>query len=228
MIEPVEPEETASTSMRDETIITHPAFASIRATRTTGGTHLYGSDFSHNGFIRITIAKAETHRGLSRDWHFDREELVSVDVSAAQWAHFVSTMNAESTEATLVRYNGQGVAPIAPMKKKTVDRFKDEARETTQDALKKLDELKEMITSLGLPQKKAEALLSKVAMSRQELTANLPFVLRSFGEHMETITQKAKIEITSYGENYLRRTGLAAIAGNAPVPNLEITEDKKS
>lgn len=228
MIDPVEPIETASPHRHDETIISHPAFASIRATRMTGGTHLFGSDFAHNGFIRITIAKAENHRSLSRDWHYDREELVSVDLSAAQWAHFVSTMNAESTQATLVRHNGQGVAPIQPMKMKTVDRFKKEAKETTKDALDKLNELEKMIVEMGLPQKKTEALLRKIGSSRQELNANLPFVLSQFGEHMEEITQKAKIEITSYGENYLRRTGLAAIAGQSPAPIIEISEDKKS
>jgi hypothetical protein len=72
---------------------THPCFAQIRASRVNGLTNLYDSDFQHNHFVSISIYRSELDRHLNRDWHHSRDELIEVNLSEAQWATFVSSMN---------------------------------------------------------------------------------------------------------------------------------------
>ena len=76
-----------------ETVESHPAYAQISASRVSGQTNLYGSDFSHQNYVTISIHASELHRSLSRDWAFSRREYIEVAMSESQWAAFVSSMN---------------------------------------------------------------------------------------------------------------------------------------
>jgi hypothetical protein len=71
----------------------HPAYAQIGASRVSGGTYLYGSNFAHQHYVTISITKSELNRSLSRDWASGGEEYIEVALSEAQWASFVSTLN---------------------------------------------------------------------------------------------------------------------------------------
>lgn len=109
-------EQPVVTDKGDEEIITHPAFAQISASRVSGGTYLYGSDFQHHNYVTISIKLSESHqrKGSGRDWAFGREEILEVALSEAQWATFVSTMNVgDGVQCTLSRKNGSFVPGLA-------------------------------------------------------------------------------------------------------------------
>ena len=46
----------------------HPAYAQVSANRISGSAVLYGSDFTHQNFVRIRVAKSSVRRDLSNDW----------------------------------------------------------------------------------------------------------------------------------------------------------------
>src|SRR4051812_19636627 len=87
----------------------HPAYGMIGASRVNwagNGTNLFGSDFRHRNTVRIQIHGADVRRDLSHDWiHADsRRSLVEVELSEAQWAGFVSTLNVGDGVACTIRH----------------------------------------------------------------------------------------------------------------------------
>jgi hypothetical protein len=162
----------------EEDIVRHPAFAQIAVSRVSGGAMLYGSDFQHQHFVRVTIRASELHRSLSRDWAMGGKTYIEVDLSEAQWAEFVSSFNVGmGVQCTLVERNHEMI-PGLPKPERRIDQFEGEARETLGDALKHLDKLVEQINEMKISQKQKDQLIGHIRMSRQELVSNLPFVLK--------------------------------------------------
>src|SRR3954470_19367469 len=98
-----------------EEIEKHPAYGQIAASRVTsgGGATLYGSDFKHSNFITIRVHASEQHRSLSHDWHYARDMLCEVALSEAQWATFVSSLNAGmGVPCTLSYVAPDGIGPV--------------------------------------------------------------------------------------------------------------------
>lgn len=80
----IEPTITQDDGPRGGHTVRHPAFASIRASRVSGGANLYDSDFQHQHYVTVSIMRSELHRTLSNDWHHGREELIEVAMSESQ------------------------------------------------------------------------------------------------------------------------------------------------
>ena len=195
------------------TQFTHPSFAQIGASRISGSRVLYGSDFEHHSFVRIRIAKSQLHRDLSHDWHHDRETMIEVDVSEAQWATFVSAMNVGGgVPCTLAFVRGEGPMPDLPLPSRT-DQFKGEVEETIQDSI---DKIKAVMAKVPAARQR------ELALAVQELEANLPFVAKSFGEHVEKTVEKAKVEIHGYMGQVIQRAGLEHLGAQPPL----MIEDK--
>jgi hypothetical protein len=210
-----EPVETDDGKMGGKRI-THPAFGMIGASRVSGGTFLYGSDFQHNAFVRITVRTSSLRRDLSTDWPHGEKEVIEVDLSEAQWAEFVSAMNIGfGTQCTIRHVKGEFL-PGLPKPARRVDKFKAEANEDVAEALQILAALEADIDALKISGKQKEALHKRVGAAASRFTSSLPFVARQFQEHMEATVSKAKMEINAYGSNLLMKAGLKAIAKGEP------------
>src|SRR3546814_5396409 len=66
--------------------------------------------FPHQNFVSIRICRSSLNRDLSNDWHYGKDQMMEVNMSEAQWATFVSSMNVGSgTPCTLASVDGQPV-----------------------------------------------------------------------------------------------------------------------
>lgn len=210
----------------------HPAFGQISANRTTGShTYLYGSDFEHRNTIRITINESCMLRGLSNDHAFEGKQLMEVELSEAQWATFVSSLNCgQGVQCTLrARETDYQIADLPPPKDQ-LHTFREEAKETVKDAMGHLDSLVEKVKLMGLPVGKLKTIMTAVGLAKQEIELNLPFVAKQFSEHMETTVERAKVEVNAYAIGAIQRAGLAALAGTdkaMPVITYRPGEEKK-
>lgn len=202
---------------RNETVTTHPAFAQIGAYRTRGGnTALYGSDFNHHAYMTIKITRSELNRGLNRDWHYGRGEIIEVALSEAQWATFVSTPNMGSgTPCTLQALEGR-IIPGLPDPTNRSDQFRGEIKAKLEKTVQKVADTLAGVEALGLPKGKTAALRETLASLLTELHSNLPFVASQFEEHMEDTVEKAKIEVHGYMTGVLMRAGVDALSGQLP------------
>lgn len=206
-----------------EEVIKHPAFAQIGASRVSGGVILYGSDFQHQNFVRIRINKSQLHRKLSNDWPYGGSQgYIEVDLSEAQWAEFVSSMNVGNGVQCTLRYLQGEQIPELPKPEPRMNQFNGELKETIEDSLAHMDKLIASIEATKVSQKQKDEMLGHLRMARQELLANIPFVLKQFGEHMETTVQKAKIEINAYATHTVMRAGLDALEVTNATPIVAI------
>ncbi len=192
---------------------THPAYGQIAASRVSGTSVLYGSDFVSQHYVNIRIHKSVLNRGLSRDWPFAREELIEVSLTEAQWATFVSSMNMGSgVQCTLERFNGEQIPPIS----KPTDRreqFSAELKERFAIASEEIQALREKICGMKISQKQKEELCGALDCVNRNIAPNAKFVADQFDEHMENTVEKAKVEVASYIEAHIKRAGIAALNG---------------
>lgn len=208
-----EPVTTGVDSPTHESKTTHPAYAAISASRVSGGARLYGSDFEHQNYIRIGIGPSVLHRGLSNDHMYNNLHggYIEVDMSEAQWATFVSSLNVGTGVYCTLRYRDGVEIPGLPAPFDKRDQFKDEAAKHCEAGLKRLDDLAATINAMNISQKAKNELISKLDRAQSAFTGAVPFVLDQFGEHMEHTTEKAKIEVNAYITNALMQTGLTAL-----------------
>jgi hypothetical protein len=213
-----------------ETVTRHPAFAQIGASRVSGGARLYGSDFEHQNYVRVRIAASEMHRSLSNDWPYARRDYIEVDLSEAQWATFVSSMNVGSGVQCTLRYkDGEAIPGIAPPTEDPHKKYEVEAREKLTRALSQLDQLTVDIAALKISEKQKAALKGRVDSAHQHLVSNIPFVLKQFAEHMETTVEKAKIEVNAYVTSAVMRAGIKALGGqDGEAPLLQLHSAAKN
>lgn len=212
-----EPVETQDEDHNRRWKITHPAFALVRASRVSGSTALFQSDFVHNHYVTLTIIRANMYRDLSNDWVHDRGDLIEINMSEAQWATFVSSLNVGAgTPCTLREYNGE-IIPRIPNPKPPEEQFEREVQASTDTAVKELDALKALIKELGLPKGKTAQLLDKVFQVRRQFDDSIPFIAGQFSEHMEENVESARTEIHAYAVNLLMKTGLKALGAETPI-----------
>ena len=209
--------------------ITHPAFACIRASRVSGSANLYDSDFRHQHYVTVTIAKSEMVRSLSNDWHHGRGELIEVALSESQWAHFVSSMNVGSgSPCTLTRAwgpDGYHMVPELPDPKPMTEKFAKEIKHSMSENCIKLRTLAAEIAAGGAMSKtRANEIAKVVDHISQSLTGTTKFIADQFDEHVERTVDKAKTEINAYTMNAVVKAGLTALG--APINTPEISLDK--
>lgn len=200
-----------------DSVETHPAFGIIGASRVSGRAVLFGSDFEHQHFLIIRISRAVLHRGLSNDWHHAREELIEVALSEAQWATFVSTLNVgDGVPCTLDAVAGEQMPGIqAPTARH--EQFKQEANEAIIECTAAMKDALDLLAEMGGGEKsKTGKVAERVRWAQRSLTDALPWVAQQFGEHMEAVTEKAKVEISAYMHATIARAGLRALGAESP------------
>jgi len=199
-----------------DSVTTHPAFAQIGASRVSGSARLYGSDFVHQHFVRVRIVPSELHRNLANDNPYgSNRSYIEIDLSEAQWASFVSSMNIGFGVQCTLRYrNGEEIPGIAPPEENRQQQFWREVSERAQEALESLDSLSADIADLKVSEKQKKTLEGRLASARQQLLSNMPFVLEQFAENMEKTVEKAKVEVNAYVVSTIQRAGLEALGAS--------------
>lgn len=199
-----------------DTIETHPAYAQIGASRVSGQSYLYGSDFAHQHYMTISIHRSELHRGLSNDWASAREEYLQVALSEAQWAAFVSSPNCgQGVQCTLQRMAHAGV-PQIPAAKDRQEQFDTEMRVNVKEAREHIAKVRKMIEDSKLSEKAKQQILSELGMADRDISSSVGFIAEQFGEHMEKVTEHAKTEVNAYIQGTIMRAGLTALQAPAP------------
>lgn len=209
----IEEAPTVEAGARGETITRHPAFGQISYSQITGQTFLYGSDFSHNGSIAVRISTSELKRDLAQDWFNTTGTVVEVCLSEAQWAAFISSPNrGQGVPCTIRSLNGKAVPEVSAPPSRA-EQFDGEVAERGARIVAALDALDAALSDAKVSDKQRAVLKNYVRTARQEVISNMPFVLRSFAEHAETIVTRAKTEVSAYAWRTLTRMGLDALLG---------------
>lgn len=127
----------------DSTVLeTHPSYCQITASRVSGSTVLYGSDFDHQHYVTLSIHRSQRRRNLNNDWYHSGKELIEIKMSADQWANFVSSMNYGSGTPCTLNYFNNEVIPAIPAPPDRAGQFKMEADQTLDNVKKRLKKMR--------------------------------------------------------------------------------------
>jgi len=164
--------------------------------------------------------------GLSHDWHQERDQLVEVCMSEAQWATMVSSLNTSGVPCTLTYLMGKQIDRL-PEPTDRVNQFSAELSKHLVHAVEQLTEAQTLVATLGLSKVKAEALVSILNRAKSNISGNAKFVAKSFNEHMEKSVEKAKCEANAYLYHVVQRAGLDALTlGITPPKQIEDNDNE--
>lgn len=198
----------------------HPSYGVLRISRTNGGggaLRLFGSPLAtHYGTIRLTVSKATWIHGLHHDRYHGSmaNEFIEIEMSAAQFADAITSLNMGSGTPCTVRYvNGERVPDppdYATEAEHIRDNFKnslDKYKEKAHTYRKKIEEL-----TGKLSQKAKDEIKIALDVMEQQLSSNVPFVVKQFQEATTRITTAAKAEVDAFVTGVVRAAGLQSIA----------------
>lgn len=203
-----------------ETVETHPSYGMIGIYRTSGGgkRRLFGSSIAdHQHTIHIRLVQAERRHGLGRDWYYGHNLLVDVELSAMQFAEFVTTPNSGNGVPCTIRYLPGKEIPNPPQNVQVeADKVQQSFKQDMKAIGKKLEDLitkvNDTLDKKNIGVKDRDAIRQDVAMLAQKITSDLPFMLSQFTEATQKITSTAKAEIEAFMTNAVLRAGFEAIA----------------
>jgi hypothetical protein len=201
---------------------THPSYGVVCISRTTGGPgarNLFGSPLAHHyGTIRLTIGAAKWIHDLHHDRYQGtslRGEHIEIEMSAAQFADMITSLNMGSgTPCTIRRLTGVNVPPPPDLPTEAEhirDNFEgslDKYRAKARTYRKKIEEL-----TAKLSTKAKEEIRIALDVIEDQLSSNVPFVVKQFQEATTRITTSAKAEVDAFVTGVVRAAGLEAIAG---------------
>lgn len=194
---------------------THPAFALIGASRISTsppGATLLDSDIRHQHSIIVRIKRAERRRDLNRDWIHGREELIEVELSEAQWASFVSSMNTGDGVPATLRWTAEDKQvpglPFQPRLAKSMREVRDASDKTFAAIAEALAEYEAHKTAANL---------RTLHFAVQNAGSSLEFAASSLTEHAENVVQRARADIEAFVVNKAHQLGVEPASVAAPL-----------
>lgn len=204
----------------------HPAWGMIGAFRTSvspPGAALFDSDIRHQHTVMVRIEHAERKRDLHSDWIMATgPRIIEIEMSEAQWASFISSMNTSGVPCTLRSIEGKDVprvdyAPRLEQSMLETRRAADEAFGDIQDAMAAVE--------AASPGKERTEAMRTLRARIENAPANVEFAGRSLAEHAENVVSKARADIEAMVLQHSERLGLETApavpqleAGPPPVP----------
>lgn len=207
--------EVVQPTVNDRDAETHPAWGLIGASRvqtSPPGANLFDSDIRHAHTVVVRISTASRKRDLGRDWKHSEAEFVEVEMSEAQWASFVSSMNAgDGVACTIRRREDEILVPDFPPEARLrqsieeVERAADQAFEKVREALAAYEE------------KKNAANLRALHFAIENAPKNIVFAGESLTNHAENVVQKARFDIEAVANARAAQIGLDPGEISAPM-----------
>lgn len=204
----------------------HPAFVMIGASRVsnTPGAVLFDSDIRHGQTVVIRLQTATRRRDVHNDFIHASKIVAEIELSEAQWASFVSSMNTGDGVPATARYLRDGKLemidglPYDP-------RLAHSMKETHEAADKAFGDIRRAMAFYDqVLKEKAPAAVRKAALDSlqaviRNATANVNFAGNMLVEHAENVVQKARADIEAIVTAKAAQYGLEA---NQVGPTLEI------
>lgn len=204
----------------------HPSYGQMELSRTTSnkGIPLYGTSSKFHETIRLTICHSEYRRNLHRAWHYAQKPIIEVEMSPAQFAEAITSLNnGGGTPVTIRRTEKDWNIPEPPFKDER-DLFHKEFEEDVQEIFSKADTAIEKATAM-LEQKTVtktalKEIINQLASIKQDLQSNMPFLARSFNEHIDKTVSSGKVELETFIGHKIHSMGLEALKSGLPEARL--------
>lgn len=200
----------------------HESYGMIGFARIYGGgkRRLFGSSLrDHGSSMILRIHTAHRKHGLSEDRTFADKKLIEVELSSAQFATLLTTLNVgDGVPCTLKQIDGRKIEE-PPDDEIELDRIRN-------GFVGRLERFRRYI---GDHRRRAEALhkqgkatkgvikefVSILEQIEQEIESNIPFILDQFQDATEKVVSTAKAEVEAFVTGVVERTGLEELRRTA-------------
>ena len=218
----------------DDKVFQHESYGMIGYSRTSHGgatTHLFGSAIDkHFSTIRIRIRTAERRHHLSMDWFHANDQIIDVELSAAQFAEFITTANmGDGVPCPIRAVNGRRMEdPPAELVEAAEVRegFTAQCKALGARLAKVSASVDSILTGSKFGKPEKDAIRGALAGIVQEVRANLPFVMDQFQEATGRVVTAAKAEADAFLTHAVARAGIKAIKSNGGVVQLGTGEEE--
>ena len=209
----------SNTPDREETE-EHESYAMVQFSRRHGDPgRLFGSSLkSHESHVTLKVARAKRIHSLGYDrFHAGtRGDIVELDLSAAQFAELLTTMNVGSGVPCTLRYiEGKRIQDPPDMKlevEKVQDSFKQDMKDLAEKCDKDVADVTALLEKKSLNKADREEILKKFYMVMMQVKQNVPFMLEQFEEATGKVVTHAKAEVDAFMTHNVMSEGLRALA----------------
>ena len=194
---------------------THPAFgmASISRITATPGAVLFDSDLRHGQYIELRISEATRRRDLKQDWIFANRQIISINMSMAQWASLIASPNTEGIPVTIASHGNIPVPGIPHQPRLAVTM--NEAHNAAEEAfgsIRKAMSVYQAALDCKQPAKQRNAALAGLTAAIRNATANVDYAGQKFSEHAEEVVERSRADIEAMVTRHAERLGLGPVS----------------
>lgn len=198
----------------------HPAFGKVVLTHPTGNMTLFGSDVSHHGSMCISVYRAHLDRHLNHDFIGENEMICEFELSAAQFAQFITSQGSGSGTPCTLSYGpavgAKGVSyPAIEKIESKMDMHRREVRESASEQIGKIrtsfDAVNALMDAPSIPKKAMKEALFHLKCMIENIPSNMEYTVSSAEEALEKAVSDAKIEIESYVAVTTQRLGIKSL-----------------
>lgn len=205
----------------------HPAFGMVSFSRwTSGGAHNFvGSRIRHDRGITLKITGAKQVRNLNREWWFPEKIICELQLSEAQFAELITSLNAGSgVPCTLNHYSKDGkfisVEPpeFEPEGEKVGKEVKADLSDISDRLQTALNSVDGILKQPSIRKKDLEEIRETLRLATQLMDSSIPFAVDQFTKAVEKAVVAAKSDIEQFTNN--RAIALGITNGEMPKPEL--------
>lgn len=179
-------------------IVEHPSYGIVELKKVSGGNSvLYGSFVDHNEKICLTVKHSNYEQNLHKEYYFDKEDIVKVEMSYTQFADLISNMNSGlGVPCTLIYTEKDGNIPKCDFEV-SKQQFKEEFKKNLDIANTQINELIENLKQ-NLSKIDKEDIYRTLDIISSNLNLNSNYLMSTFVDQMNKIVLDAKSEIEAF------------------------------
>lgn len=189
-----------------------PSFGMLNITRGVCNKpmNLFGNSIKQHSYIEIRISKAEMYRNLNRDDIFEKETIISINMSPSQFADAITSLNSGGTPCTIAFVEGHEVKPpVLESQRVMFDKeFEDKMAQVASDISPFYEAIQKILSKPNIGKHDRENILKEIDMLKMQIEKNIPFMKEQFTEQMNQTVNEAKAEVDAFIEHKLKHLGL--------------------
>lgn len=198
--------------------VSHPAYGMLAFARRSGGRGeaLFGSSIEHRDTISITLRAGDITRGLNNDWYNGMTDLYEIEMSYAQFADAITSLNVGSGTPCTIRYiKGVGRLPNPEFESKRdlfTRELEQQLKDGSEDAKALYDDISVLFaTKQSISKKDREQILEKISRIVNSFDSHAAFSFKQYQEQMTRTVHEAKCEVEAFAQNKLLQIAQCAL-----------------
>ncbi len=201
---------------------THPSWAIISLTHTSGSMRMFRSPGEHHAFmtIRIHHASLNTRMGGDRE-PWPEAQIVEVRLTPIQFAEMITQPNRANGVACTLTYLGRERMPEPPKENDEIHDFAEAAgKNAIYDSVAELENLiayidKQIAAGKGLSLTAAREFAKDLRLAHSRATVDLDYWRKELAERGRNIRSKVTTDLHATADLIVRNMGLEALKEKA-------------